>query len=71
MLHDQTLWMKENRFWDRDAPPRIDDRRMLHKDGVAVLSYRVTGKTRALHCRSTYARACGSWMLIEHRQRPA
>lgn len=70
MTQDQTLWMKENRFWDREAPPRIDRRRMQHKDGVAVLSYRVIGKTRSLLCRSTYARACGSWLLLEHRQSP-
>jgi hypothetical protein len=38
---------------------------------LAVLSYRVTQASRRLTCRSTYLRACGTWLLLEHRQTAA
>ncbi len=71
MTQEQTLWLQEQNFWDRDTQPRIDDRHMSEDNGIAVLSYRVTGVSRILRCRSTYARACGSWMLLEHQQTAA
>lgn len=67
---EQALWSKEDAFWS-SAHPRIDDRLIEREGPLAVLSYRVTGRDRALRCRSTYARACGSWMLLEHRQTAA
>ena len=67
MTHEQTLWTREQGFWDQTRP-RIDERRITRDGGLAVLSYRITDRLRAVRCRSTYARACGSWMLVEHRQ---
>lgn len=67
MTPEQALWTREQQFWLRSAP-RMDDRQIARKDGLAVLTYRVIGKDRSLRCRSTYARACGSWLLLEHRQ---
>jgi hypothetical protein len=71
MTQEQTLWLQEQNFWDRDTRPRIDDRHITEDNGIAVLSYRVTGNSRVLRCRSTYARACGAWMLLEHQQTAA
>ena len=71
MTQEQALWNQEREFWDRATQPRIDDEKLPEDNGIAVLSYRVTGDRRILRCRSTYARACGAWMLLEHQQTAA
>ena len=70
MTPEHALWAKEQGFWQTDRP-RLDDRRMTREAGFAVLSYRIAGPGRAVRCTSTYARACGHWMLVEHRQAAA
>ena len=71
MTRQQALWVHEQTFWNRGIQPRIDDRSLTEENGVAILSYRVIGKHRVVRCRSTYAQACGAWMLLEHRQTDA
>ena len=67
MTPEQTLWTKEQGFWDASRP-RLDDRSLTRDGGIAVLSYRIAGTARPVRCTSTYARACGHWLLVEHRQ---
>lgn len=67
MTYEQALWSKEQGFWDGQKP-RIEDRALTREGGIAVLTYRMTGRKRPVRCKSTYARACGSWMLVEHHQ---
>jgi hypothetical protein len=70
MTAEDVLWSREQGFWAATRP-RIDDRRITREGPLAVLTYRVTTPARPLRCRSTYARSCGSWLLVEHRQSAA
>jgi hypothetical protein len=70
MTVDQVLWSREQGFWAARSP-RIEDRRIEHQGAMAVLTYRVIEKARALRCRSTYALSCGAWLLLEHCQSAA
>jgi hypothetical protein len=70
MTQEQILWSKEHRFW-QGSRPRIAERSLVREGSLAVLSYRVTGALRSVRCTSTYARTCGSWMLLEHHQSAA
>lgn len=68
MTPEQSLWQREREFWDHEPDDRVDDVSMTREDGHAVVRYRVTGGSGVLRCESTYERACGAWMLLEHRQ---
>jgi hypothetical protein len=70
MTAEDVLWSREQGFWD-PGTPCLDERRVTRTGRLAVLSYRVTQASRRLTCRSTYLRACGTWLLLEHRQTAA
>jgi hypothetical protein len=67
MTSEQDLWTTETGLWP-DARPRLTERHLTRSPGLAVLSYRIAGAAPPVRCISTYARACGDWMLVEHRQ---